>query len=426
MSNGKRHIADYLIIGGGIAGTTAAETIRSKDDRGSIAIISKEPHVLYSRVLLPKYVEGALSRSQVFLRTAEDYSKKNISLYSDEEVTVLDIKRNEMRTRHGTVFFYKQLLIAAGGRVKPWRAEGSENVPVTRFQTIDDAETIYNKFSEKRGQEVVLVGGGFIALELMNALVPRGVSALRCLVSEKRYWEDYMDTEGSVLLERHLERNGVVLYHNEAVTRVQQNEKGIISVFTSRQTSYPADILAVGIGLDREMEAFRDTGMEVKRGIITNEFLETTTEHVWAAGDIAENYHPVFGRNLLIGNWNNGFLQGRIAGLNMASLHMKTGERHAFTYIPLYAINVLGMHIAFLGDVSGVKEHPNRTHVSRFEEGAWYERFGVEDGKLVSAIFINKFEDKRIIELLIKEQRDCAPYISYLSNPSVKLEDYIR
>lgn len=425
MSDGARHSVDYLIIGGGIAGTVAAETIRNKDNSGTIAIISKEPHVLYSRVLLPKYVEGALSRAEVFLRTVEDYSKRNISLYVEEDATVVDIKRREVRTRRGTVFFYRELLIAAGGRAKPWRVEGSENVTITRFQTIDDAELLYNKLSEKRGQEVVLVGGGFIALELMNALVPRGVSTIHCLVLEKRYWEDYMDTEGSVLLETHLEQKGVVFHHNEVATRVQQNEKGIITVFTGRNTSYTADVLAVGVGLDREVETFRDIGMEVERGIITNEFLETTAEHVWAAGDIAENYHPVFGKHLLTGNWNNAFLQGRIAGLHMASSHMKTGERHKISHIPLYAIDVLGMHIAFLGDVSGATKHASRAYISRFEEGMWYERFGMENNKLVSAVFINKFEDKRAIELLIKEQRDCASYIPYLSDPSVTLADYI-
>jgi len=425
MSDGAKHNVDYLIIGGGIAGTTAAETIRNKDDSGTIAIVSKEPHVLYSRVLLPKYVEGALSRAQVFLRTVEDYNKRNISLYLEEEATVLDLKRNEVRTRRGTLFFYKQLLIAAGGHAKPWRVEGSETVPITRFQTINDADALYSKLSEKHKQEVVLVGGGFIALELINALVPRGVSMIHCLISEKRYWQDYMDTEGSVLLETHLERKGVIFHHNELATRVRQDEKGTITVFTGRNTSYAADVLAVGVGLDREVETFRDIGMEVNRGIITNEFLETTTEHIWAAGDVAENYHPVFEQHLLTGNWNNAFLQGRIVGLNMAASHMKTGHRHAFTYVPLYAIDVLGMHIAFLGDVSGAIQHTNRTYISRFQEGAWYERFGMEDGKLVSAVFINKFKDKRVIELLIKEQRDCVSYIPYLSDPSVTLADYI-
>ncbi len=425
MNDEARHTMDYLIIGGGIAGTTAAETIRSKDDRGSIAIVSKEPHALYSRVLLPKYVEGALSRAQVFLRTAEDYSRKNISLYVEEEATAVDVKRKEVRTRKGAVFFYRQLLIAAGGRVKPWRVEGSETAPVMRFQTIDDAEMLYDKLSERRGQDVVIVGGGFIALELMNALVPRGVSTLSCIVSEKRYWEDYLDAEGSALLEKQLERKGVSFHHNETITMARKNDKGNISVFTSRHTSYAADVLAIGVGLDREAEIFRGSGIEVERGVITNEFLETTAEHVWAAGDVAENFHPVFGRRLLVGNWNNAFLQGRIAGLNMVSSHAKTDERQQFTHIPLYAINVLDTHIAFLGDVSGSKEHANRAYISRFQEGAWYERFGLENGKLVSAVFINKFEDKRVIELLIKEQRDCAPYVHYLSDPSVKLADYM-
>lgn len=416
---------DYLIIGGGIAGTVAAEAIRGKDDSGTIAIVSKEPHELYSRVLLPKYVEGTLTRPQVFLRTVEDYNKRNIDLFSGQEATIVDVKRKEVRTRQGAVFFYKQLLIAAGGRVKPWRVEGSADVSVMRFHTIDDASVLYDRLSEKHPKDVVIVGGGFIALELMNALVPRGVSRVHCLVPEKRYWEDYLDNEGSALVERHLEQNGILLHPDETVTIIRKDDGGKITVFTTNRASYPADILMVGIGLDREVETISGSGIEVKRGIVTDEFLETGIKDVWAAGDVAECYNPVFGRNLLVGNWNNAFLQGRIAGLNMVSRHTARGDLQAFTHIPLYAITVLGMHIAFLGDVSGAKERVNRTYISRFQEGKWYERFGLEGGKLVSAVFINKFEDKRVIELLMKDQRDSAPYVSYLGDPSVTLADYI-
>ncbi|OGZ46669.1 MAG: hypothetical protein A3J54_01595 [Candidatus Ryanbacteria bacterium RIFCSPHIGHO2_02_FULL_45_13b] len=416
--------ADYLIIGGGIAGTTAAETIRNKDKHGTIAIISKEPHVLYSRVLLPKYVEGALARDQVFLRTAEDYNKRGISLYVDEEATVLDLKRKEVRTRKGVVFSYKQLLIAAGGRVKPWHVKGSEDVSVMRFHTIDDASMLYDKLSGKQAKDVVIVGGGFIALELINALRSRGLSHIHCIVPERRFWEHHLDDAGSAIIERYLQENGILLHLNETVTMLQRTDEGRSAVYTNRTISYDADILMVGIGLDREVKTFSGGGIEVQRGIITDEFLETGVKGVWAAGDIAEYYSLAFGRNLLVGNWSNAFLQGRIAGLNMVFRHTALGSAEVFGYVPLYAITVLGMHIAFLGDVSGAKDRSGRTFISRFQE-EWYERFFLEDNKLVGAVFINKFEDKQVIELLIKEQRDCAPFISYLSDPTVTLADYI-
>ncbi|TSC73501.1 MAG: FAD-dependent pyridine nucleotide-disulfide oxidoreductase [Parcubacteria group bacterium Gr01-1014_70] len=427
MPNHTRYHADYLIIGGGIAGTTAAEAIRSKDEHGSIAIISKEPYELYSRVLLPRYVEGALSREQVFLRTAEDYNKRSISLYSGEEATVVDINRKEVHTRQGAVFFYKQLLIAAGGRVKPWRAEGSEDVPYMRLHTIDDADAFVSKLLKNRAQKVVIVGGGFITLELLNAFIPRGISNIHCLIPERGYWEDYLGREeGGKFLESRLEDKGVLLHRGETVTKVGLTQEGTVEVFTTKRTSYTADMLAVGIGLDREVEPFGGGEVKVRRGIVTNEFLETGAPDVWAAGDVAEFYHPVFGRHLLIGNWNNAFLQGRIVGLNMAMQSTKIGKKQAFTHIPLYAIDVLGMHVAFLGDVSALpKGEDKRNYISRFEEGRWFERFGLEDGKLVSAVFVNKFEDKRVIERLMQNQSDSTPYIPYLSDASMVLGDVI-
>lgn len=415
---------DYLIIGGGIAGTTAAEAIRSKDAHGSIAIIGKEPYGLYSRVLLPKYIEGKISREQVFLRTSDDYNKRAVNLFSGEEATIIDVKRKEVRTRQGTVFFYEQLLISAGGRVKPWHVEGAGPASIFRLQTIDDADALRSRLAEASLPEAVIVGGGFITLELLNALVPQGMP-VHCLLPESRYWEYCIDETGSALLETHLERRGVLVHRKETATMIQPQAAGGSVVFTNRRTSYKAAVVAVGIGLNREIEPFTGTGIEVDQGIKTNEFLETSVEDVWAAGDIAEFFHPVFGKHLLVGNWNNAFLQGRIAGVNMAARRMKSGDMQAFTRIPFYAIDVLGMHITFMGDVSMGKNTDGREYVSRFQEDAWYERFGMRDGKLVGAVIINKFEDRQIVERLIAEQRDITPFMGGLRDPSRKLADTV-
>ncbi len=421
------HHVDYLIIGGGIAGTTAAEAIRAHDLDGRIAIISKEPYELYSRVLLPKYIEGAIAREQVFLRKPDDYYKRNISLFIGEEATVVDGERKEVRTRNGTLFFYKQLLISAGGRVRPWRAEGSDAVPVSRLQTIDDADKLREQLGGITPREVLIVGAGFITLELLSALVPRRISA-RILMPEQRYWEKYLDEKGSAFLETFLERTqSVSLQRGESITFLRPKKEGNGSiVYTSHGNEFEAGTVAVGMGLQREIEPFTGIGIEVDRGLKSNEFLETAVNDIWVAGDIAEQFHPVFQKHMLIGNWNNAFLQGRTAGINMAMRQLKSGSEQRHSTIPLYAIDVAGLHIAFIGDVfPNGEEAQGRSYVARFQNDIFYERFSIEDGRLVGAVLMNKFEDRRVVERLIREKVDVAPYLSIFSDSMADLAEQI-
>ncbi|TSC79711.1 MAG: FAD-dependent pyridine nucleotide-disulfide oxidoreductase [Parcubacteria group bacterium Gr01-1014_29] len=424
MSDGARHNVDYLIIGGGIAGTAAAEVIRDNDERGSIAIVSKEPHELYSRVLLPKYVEGNVSREQVFLRSAENYNARNISLYAGQEVTIVDPAHQEIRTREGKTFFYKQLLIAAGGRVKPWRVQGSNSVLVSRFQTIDDADALREQLASLPAPEVVIVGGGFITLELLNALVPLRLP-IRVLMSEKRYWDQFLDETGSAFLEARIEQSGVTISHQEVVTHVTLGKERRFALSTNRRNTHTTDIIAVGIGLDREIELFSGIGIEIDTGIKTDEYMETAVEGIWAAGDIAEVFHPVFGKHMCISNWSNAFLQGRAAGYNMAVRLTQTGASQPYVRIPLYAVDVLGLHIACVGDVFS-KEYDGREFIARSQNGQYYEQFIMQGGKLIGAVLMNKFEDQRIIERLISEKRDVTPYLSYFKDEKINLSQALQ
>jgi NAD(P)H-nitrite reductase large subunit len=422
MRTAKTHHADYLIIGGGMAGTAAAESIRALDERGSIAIVSKEPYPLYSRVLLPKYVEGAISREQVFLRTTEQYNQQRIDLFVGEEAAIVDPARREVHTRSGMVLFYKQLLVSAGGRVKPWRVQGSDTVKVHRFHTIEDANVLRERIAEQNAS-VVILGGGFIALELMNAVVPKRVPT-RCIIAEQRFWETQLDESGSLFLEDHIQRSGVELIKNEIVTDVRTGGDGHSNLFTSRRNSYSASDIAVGIGLMRETEVFAGIGIEVKNGLVTNEFLETAVEHIWAAGDIAEAYHPIFEKYLLVGNWSNAFLQGRMAGANMAHKQLRREQKEAFANIPMYAVDILGLHITFLGETLCARNEKCE-YVSRMQKAVFYERFVLRGGRLVGAVIMNKFEDKKVLEQLIITKADAMPFVQYFSNPSARLSDVL-
>src|SRR3989344_4721704 len=174
---------DFLIIGGGIAGTTAAETIRKEDPYSSIAILEREPNPLYSRVLIPRYLKGTMNREKVFLRHFEDYQKQKIDFFSNTEVTGLNLDRREV---YGDVvsdtgsapkiFSYKKLLIASGGRPRPAldNLALGPNVLALRMQTLQDADTIYKTLTTRQSETALVVGDGFIALEFLESFLVHG------------------------------------------------------------------------------------------------------------------------------------------------------------------------------------------------------------------------------------------------------------
>ena len=156
---------DYLIIGGGIAGVTAAETIREKSPTGTIGIISGEPHLLYSRVLIPSFLKGRISRDQLFLRRAEDFTRRNIDLHLGQTAVSVDTKLKAVRLENGLVFRYKKLLVTSGGRVKPWgRKEDLEFI--YRMQTLDDADRIRARLPALKSP--LVIGSSFISLEFLE------------------------------------------------------------------------------------------------------------------------------------------------------------------------------------------------------------------------------------------------------------------
>ena len=123
---------DYLIIGGGIAGVTAAETIREHNSDVHIAIVGDEPHVLYSRVLLPYYLKRHIPRSKLFLRTATDFTNKKIDIHQSETLVSIDSKHKEVALENGKTFAYEKLLLATGGRVKDWGKPEDQHLKIGR------------------------------------------------------------------------------------------------------------------------------------------------------------------------------------------------------------------------------------------------------------------------------------------------------
>ncbi|MEP6901243.1 MAG: FAD-dependent oxidoreductase [Actinomycetota bacterium] len=386
---------NYLIIGGGICGTTAAEELRKIDSNAEITIISAELHRLYSRVLLPRYIKGTLPRERCFLRAETWYDEKNIRRVFGVCVNQINVAEQTVSTSEGQIFKFDKLLLATSGNLLkfPETLHG-----ISHLRTIDDADAFLELIAEfqtlpSEKRRAGIVGGSFIAVEYINFFAQHKIPT-DLFMLENSFFGGALDTESFAVLRNKIEAEGIRLHTNKTVEKLTGETR--LTGLISGSKEFPLRMLGVGIGIRPDFSWFRNAGIEVNRGILTNEFLETNVPNIFAAGDVAEFYDLLAERRVIVGNWLNAQAQGRLAAQTMV------GERTAFSAVRAYSTNVCGAEIIFLGDTDFHLADKIVRRGSAEENGV--TQIFVRNGKIVGATLVNRNKDRAELTKLIQEK----------------------
>lgn len=379
---------NILILGGGIAGTTAAEEIRKRDPKASITIIEQEQHPCYSRVLLPHYVKDKIPREKVFLRSSTWYVEKNIELMSGVRAVEIDVDNRFVRTSEGRELPFDKLLVTTGGEISLLH---DDLRGVAYLHSVDDADHIKSLMSELRilkpeDRQAAVYGGGFIACEFANAF--KHFEIPFCMIMRGTgFWSRILSEHSQSVLRRQVEKHGIKIYMDEPMPALV-GEDELRAVKLKDGTELPARMLGVGIGLQGADKLLKEAKIPVEHGVLANEYLETPIEGIYTAGDVAEFDDTVVNRRVRYGNWMNAQMQGRAVGATMA------GERTAFRLVSSYATNLLGLHIVFLGDIN--RDKADDIRVGLATDDASQELF-FRDGKLVGAVLIGDVSQRAVL-----------------------------
>jgi len=407
-------MARYVIVGAGIAGTTAAEEIRKHDEESEVVLIGEEEHSLYSRVLLAPYVMGKVTREKCFIKKDEWYDEKNIEYIRGEHVSEIDIKnKHVVLLKTGREIPYDKLLITTGG--EPRYVE-DDLKGVSYLRTIDDAEHLLSLIKRlESGSNVVVNGGGFIACEYLNIFKHFNLDTT-CMYRGETFWSSVLDSESGALIQKTLEKNNVKVLPKTTIGKLNGGSELELIETTSGEVS--AQILGVGVGLERDTSWFDCAGIEAGRGIVTNEFLETSSKDVFAAGDICEYNDVITGNQILSGSWMSAIMQGRVAARNML------GGREEFRLVPSYAISLLGLDIIFVGDTR--RDRTDEIVVRGSEEGGYVAQLFLSGGKLIGGTLVGGNTDRAAITKLIESQVDLEDYKNKLENIDFDLKQLIK
>ncbi len=308
---------NYVILGAGPAGVTAAETIRSVDKSGSITLVSGEPGPPYSRMALPYYIHGQIGEDGTYLRQiANHYERLNIS-YLNARAGGIDTKSKKLFLSEGRDLPYDKLLIATGASPVSPPIPGANLEGVDNCWTLQDAHEILKR--AEKGVPVVLVGAGFIGSIILEALYLRGCK-LTVVEIAPRMVARMMDETAGGMLGRWCEKNGVRVLTNTRVTEISRAGNGAInlSVHLSTGEQIPAALVVMAVGVRPNIGFLVGSGIDVNYGIKVDKYFQTSAPDVYAAGDCCEAIDLSTGKTDMLAIQPVAVDHGRLAGLNMA------------------------------------------------------------------------------------------------------------
>jgi 3-phenylpropionate/trans-cinnamate dioxygenase ferredoxin reductase subunit len=387
----------YIVLGNGIAGQTCAEELRKNDAECSIVMIAAEKHPLYNRVALPRYLRGQMRQEKVLMRTVADYEKRALEIHFETWATEIDPQARVVRTNRGQEFPYDALLIATGGRPKPPPWPGTDEVDdVLGFQTLDDTNAIIDKADASR--QVLVMGGSFIGYELAEGIAYRKRAQVTWVMRGPWFLRYVLDAEGGQLCRKLGEEAGVRFVCNDEIMRFSRCN-GHYQGETLNGHRVEFDMLTYGVGLDYYVEPAQGTGVETRRGIVTDSRLRTSVPDVYAAGDIAVFFDLMVGKHNQMGTWDNALAHGKVAAHNMA------GEDEEFFDVPTYTTTMFGSTMAVMGVTPDVQPDLQSVRTFSYEEG-FFRKLFFHDDRLVGAIMIGPPKGrKKLIEIMHSRQR---------------------
>ena len=404
--------AKYVIVGGGLAGFNAILGIRQRDPDGRTVLVTDEAERPYDRVpLSKKYLQGALSREGIFLRPQSFYDENDVELWTGRRGVKLDPKAKLLSLDDGHTLRYAKLLLATGGRPRRLPLPGADLQGIHCLRTIEESDAIKEAMS--RAKELVVVGGGFIGCEVAAAGVMKGLHATVIEVGPYLLNMAFDEPTGQWVT-GYLAAKGLQARCGERVVRFLGERGRVTGVETSTGAVIPAELVVVGVGLMPNTDLARAAGLTVANGILVNERLETSVPDVYAAGDVARFYAPVFKRHLRVEHYDVAVRQGKVAGANM------TGAMVTFADLPYFFSDMFELRIHVHGTLSDYDRVILRGERRLTEQGGFIQ-FYLKGPQVMAYLGVNrKLREERLAQELIVSRRpfdDPAP----LADPGVDL-----
>jgi 3-phenylpropionate/trans-cinnamate dioxygenase ferredoxin reductase component len=401
----------YVIVGASLTGAKAAETLREEGFDGNIVLLGEEDERPYERPPLSKgYLLGKEDRSTIFVHEEGWYAENGVDLRLGVRVTALDPGAKQVSLADGGTVAYDRLLLATGAFPRRLNAPGADLDGLLYLRRVGDSERL--QAALRGASQVVTVGGGWIGLEVTAAAREAGCEVTVVEPEPVALHRQLGPELGGVFTDLHKE-HGVVFRTRESVTEFRGSDGKVNGAVTSTGAVLPADLVVVGIGAIPATGLASDAGLDVGNGVIVDAGLRTSAPDVFAAGDVANAYHPLYGKHVRVEHWANALNGGPAAARSML------GQGVSYDAVPYFYSDQydLGMEAAGLPEPDTYDQVVYRGDLA----GREFVAFWLSGGIVMAGMNVNVWDVNDDIQALIRSRRRVDE--ARLADPSVAIAD---
>ena len=401
----------YVVLGDGIAGSSAAETLREKDPDADIIVLTDEGEPLYNRILIKEFAKGKLPEAPIAIHDEEWYDERDIDLRLNSHVTHVDTDEHLIHLHGGEDLSYDRLCIATGGTPTQLPVEHSDADGIHHFWTFQDARAIRKHI--ERADSGVVIGAGLLGIDLAAICAAQEVSA-HYLMRGDTWWRYALSYDGAEIVHNALDERDVTPVFQSGVDRFEVDDDGhVVATVDPNGDRFESDFVGIAIGLHFNVEFLQETPIKQEDGIVVDQYMQTSVDDVFAAGDITRFFDTITGDHQQNGSWGSAKTQGKVAGTNMAA----DEPVEEFRWVSSYSITHFDFPFLSFG-------HPtigDRSIERRYDDQEW-RRIALKDGKVVGGVLIGNLAPQSTLKRLIREEVSVEGYEEVLLEPTIDME----
>jgi 3-phenylpropionate/trans-cinnamate dioxygenase ferredoxin reductase subunit len=396
-----------VIVGAGLAGAKAAEALRSEGFEGRIVLLGAEAEAPYERPPLSKdYLRGESPRAEARVHPEGFYAEHEIELRTETTVESIDTAAREVVVAGGERIAYERLLLATGAEPRRLEVPGSELAGIHYLRDLDDADRLAAALAE--GRRLTVIGAGWIGAEVAASARQKGLEVAVVEQAELPLAHVLGPELGAIYAEIHRD-HGVALHTSARLDAFEGSER-VESVRLAGGRSLESDLVVVGVGVTPRTALAERAGLPLDNGVVVDQSLETSVPGVFAAGDVANAWHPFYERHLRVEHWANALHQPEVAARAML------GKSAVYERLPYFFSDQYDIGMEYSGYASEWDEVVFRGD----RVGREFIAFWLAGGRVVAGMNVNVWDVAEPIAELIRSR--AAIDRDQLRDPAVSLE----
>jgi 3-phenylpropionate/trans-cinnamate dioxygenase ferredoxin reductase subunit len=399
-----------VIIGAGQAGAQAVMSLRTEGYEGPIRMIGDEPEPPYQRPpLSKKFLAGEIGFDRVELKPAEFYTNANCELILGCHVAAIERAKKLVLTSDGRELAYDKLIISTGSRVREINVPGFDLEGVHYLRTVGDVKELQSYFRE--GAKLVVVGGGYIGLEVAAVAKKHGLD-VTVLETAERVMARVVDPIVSHFYERVHKEEGVKIRLGVTVAGFEGEGGRVSRVVSGEGETFPCDFVVVGIGIIPNVELAETAGIKVENGIVVDEQARTSVPDIYAAGDCTNHPNGVYGRRLRLESVHNAIEQAKTAAASIA------GKEKPYDQVPWFWSDQYDLKLQIAGLSAGYTQAVVRGDPKGSRS---FAVFYLKDGVLIAVDAVNRAPEFMMSKTLIAKHAKLDP--ARLADESISMKE---